>query len=162
MDKKALPYSQVLAKLEAYCAYQERCHAEVRTKLSQYVLESDEAEQILTTLIQNGFLNESRFVEAFVRGKARLKQWGPIKIKAALRAKNIPEKLIDSALQSHVAQFGAEIDPKVAQKAWNKAQKGAEWQRKAQFYAFLQRQGYTGTAIEAAWDHFQSNTHEDL
>ena len=75
--KKIKTYSldEAQKKLEFYCAYQERSHKEVVTKLKDMRMIPDAIDVIVVHLIQNNFLNEERFAKAFVRGKFRIKKW---------------------------------------------------------------------------------------
>jgi regulatory protein len=85
-------------KLMRYCAYQERCSQEIKTKAKQYGLSSNQINDILAYLKDENFINEQRFAESYVRGKAKVKRWGYYKIRAALRAKSVEEKVIETAL----------------------------------------------------------------
>lgn len=78
-----------LIKLQRYCAYQDRCHKEVRDKLKELGFYGDDLGQIIVALIEEKFLDEERFVISFVRGKYRYKKWGRNKIKQELRQKDI-------------------------------------------------------------------------
>ncbi|PGH38612.1 MAG: RecX family transcriptional regulator [Candidatus Nephrothrix sp. EaCA] len=89
---------QAMEKGRRYCAYQERSHWEVRKKLLQYGLYASEAEACLAQLIEEGFLQEMRFAEAFVGGKFRMKQWGRMKIEKKLRSHRLTPRCIDKAL----------------------------------------------------------------
>lgn len=80
---------EALQKLQKYCAYQERCHQEVRNKLLQLEVYGDDLEEIIALLIQENFLNETRFSQAFVRGKYRIKKWGKNKIIQELKKRHI-------------------------------------------------------------------------
>ena len=84
----------LVTKLEKYCAYQERCHFEVRNKAFEIGLYGDDVDLALLHLIQANFLNEERFVELYIRSKINQKRWGPIKIEIALKQKRIEPKLI--------------------------------------------------------------------
>ncbi len=86
-------------KIKYYCAYQERCHAEVKTKLYSFGLYKNEVEQIISNLIEENYLNEERFAIAFAGGKFRVKQWGKIKIKYELKQKQISDYCIKKALK---------------------------------------------------------------
>jgi regulatory protein len=86
-------------KIRRYCAYQERAHQEVRSKLFEYGLYGDDLEGILADLITDGFLNEERFAKAFAGGKFRMKKWGKIKIVHALEAKGITARCIQAGLK---------------------------------------------------------------
>ena len=57
-------FLQAKHKLEAYCAYQDRCHYEVRTKLMQWNLSIEQQDQLISDLISNRFLDEERFAES--------------------------------------------------------------------------------------------------
>ena len=88
--------SEIMTKIERFCAYQERCENDVRKKLTSFHLSESQEDAVIKSLRENNFLNEERFVEVFVRGKVRV-GWGMQKIVAALRAKRIPAELIDQA-----------------------------------------------------------------
>ena len=105
-------HEQSLPKIKQYCAYQERCHAEVRDKLYSFGLHKNEVEEIISTLISENYLNEERFAIHFAGGKFRMKQWGKIKIKQALKFKQVSDYCIRKALK--------EIDSKEYQKAFQK------------------------------------------
>lgn len=87
-----------LQKARHFCAYQERCHYEVREKLHSFSLHKKEVEQILTQLIEEDFINEERFAIAYASGKFRMKQWGKEKIKHALKQKRVSDYCIRKAL----------------------------------------------------------------
>ena len=90
---------QALPKIKQFCAYQERCHAEVRDKLYSFGLHKNEVEEIISTLITENYLNEERFAIHFAGGKFRMKQWGKIKIKQALKYKQVSDYCIRKALK---------------------------------------------------------------
>jgi len=91
---------QALQKLKQYCAYQERCHREVREKLYSFDLKRKEVEMLLTQLIEEGYLNEERFALAFAGGKFRIKHWGKEKIRFTLKQKQVSDYCIRKALGS--------------------------------------------------------------
>lgn len=90
---------QSVPKIKQYCAYQERCHAEVRDKLYSFGLNKIEAEEIISTLITENYLNEERFAIHYAGGKFRMKQWGKSKIKQALKFKQVSDYCIKKALK---------------------------------------------------------------
>jgi regulatory protein len=86
-------------KLANFCAYQERSQQEVREKLVKMGISSDDLEDIIAFLISENFLNEERFAIAYAGGKFRVKHWGKLKIKNALRLKGTSEPCIRKALK---------------------------------------------------------------
>ena len=99
LKKKNLEREQVLQKLKHYCAYQERCHNEVREKLYELGVKQNEQDELIAMLIEIGHLNEERFAIAFARGRFKLKQWGRIKIKYDLKQKQVSDYCIQKALK---------------------------------------------------------------
>lgn len=86
-------------KLENYCAYQERCHKDVRKKLKDMKMIPEAIDKIMVHLIDHNFLNEERFAKAFVRGKFRIKKWGKNRLVRELKFKDISKYAIDVALK---------------------------------------------------------------
>ena len=84
--------------MERYCTYQERCHKEVHEKLYEMRMIPAAVDQIIHHLIQNNFLNETRFAQAFARGKFRAKKWGRNRIVKELKLREISKFNIQIAL----------------------------------------------------------------
>ncbi|WP_194774981.1 regulatory protein RecX [Pararhodonellum marinum] len=129
-------------KIAAFCAYQERCQQEVRSKLYDYGLYSDEVEDLLAVMITEGFLNEERYAKAFVRGKFGLKKWGRIKIAMELKQRKISENCIKIGFR--------EIDPEaytatlksLVENKWNQLKDQDLFIRKMKVQRFLMSKGY--------------------
>jgi regulatory protein len=89
---------KAIARAYKYCTFQERSQQEVRDKLYAWGLHQRDVESVIATLISEGFLKEERFAVAFAGGKFRIKKWGRIKIRLALKAKKVSDPLIRAAL----------------------------------------------------------------
>lgn len=100
MYQQKLTPQQALQKAKHYCAYQERSHAEVKEKLYGFGLYKKEVEELLSTLIEENYLNEERFAIAFAGGHFRTKHWGRVKIKYQLKQKQVSEYCIKKALKT--------------------------------------------------------------
>ncbi|MDA9276099.1 RecX family transcriptional regulator [Flavobacteriaceae bacterium] len=90
--------SSVKKKIEHYCAYQERCHLEVTNKLNKLGVFGDELHEYICYLIDEKFLSETRFCEAYVRGKFNNNNWGKVKLSRELKLRNISDWNISNAL----------------------------------------------------------------
>jgi regulatory protein len=91
--------SEIKQKIFRYCAYQERCHLEVRNKLYEWGVSKTAGDEIISDLITQGFLNEERFARAYTGGKFRTKSWGRMKITHALESKGLTPNCIRSGMQ---------------------------------------------------------------
>jgi regulatory protein len=139
---------QAIQKLKQYCAYQERCHSEVKNKLAEYGLFGEDADEVAALLIEENYLNEERFALAFVSGKYRLKQWGKTKIKYELQAKKVSTYCINLALKSieseaYDANFKKLFDKKLATL---KSEKNI-FTKKTKLRSYLLSKGYEHAVI---------------
>lgn len=98
-QKKKLTPTQAIIKAQMACAYQERCQQEMRDKLYEWGLHSNDVENIIADLISTNFLNEERFAKAFAGGKFRIKKWGKVKIKIELKKRKISDYCIRKGLE---------------------------------------------------------------
>ena len=90
----------VLSKMKQYCAYQERCMNDIKTKLETFHLQEDVCDNIILELKKENYLNEERFAKVFAGGKLRINHWGKNKIYAALQKKRVPELFILEGLNA--------------------------------------------------------------
>ena len=81
--------NEIEFKLKQYCSYQDRCHNEVEKKLKTFDVISQVKEQIISNLISENYLNETRFCKSFVRGKFKIKNWGKRKITLELKSRKV-------------------------------------------------------------------------
>lgn len=95
---KEVSEQEMLHRMAAYCSSAERCVQEVRKKLEATTLPREEADRIVSRLLEEGFIDEQRFARAFVNDKFRFNHWGKVKIGYELRKKAIPPAYIDAAL----------------------------------------------------------------
>lgn len=96
--QKIVTYTEALHKMTNYCVYQERCHLEVIHKLTEFKLIPEAREKILIYLLEENFLNETRFAQSFARGKFKFKKWGRLRIKKELKLRQISEYNIKKGL----------------------------------------------------------------
>lgn len=97
--KKTYTVQEATKKMEHYCAYQERCHKDVREKLKTMHMIPEVIDVIIVHLLEQNFLNEERFSKAFVRGKFNIKYWGRNRLTHELKQKGISKFNINQALK---------------------------------------------------------------
>ncbi len=95
----AYTLQEATRKLEYYCAYQDRCHKEVKKKLKDMRMIPQSIDHIINHLIQEDYLNEERFAKSFARGKFNIKNWGRVRISNELKQRDISPYLIKTALK---------------------------------------------------------------
>src|SRR3989442_13610445 len=99
VSKKISTPTEAVERMKKYCAYQERSHSEVRSKLLELGMRGNDLENVIVRLIEEGFLNEERFAVAYGGGKFRMKNWGKKKIEQHLKAKGVSDYSIKQAVK---------------------------------------------------------------
>lgn len=137
---------KVLGRLQRLCARAEYCTADIRRKaLAALEGDTEAADRIVASLLQDRFVDDARYAAAFAREKAALQGWGPLKIRFQLRGKRVAEDVIDQAL--------AELDPAPAEARLQKlaAEKDrslqGDPQRRLKLIKYLLSRGYDYSAV---------------
>lgn len=148
-------FLEVKAKLEALCAYQERCSFELKNKMRTWRVSEDDQNALLAHLIEHNFLSEERFAEAFVSGKVKIKKWGKIKIKVELKRRQISDYSIRKAFETiddelYFRNIESLIESKV------KSLKGdpSAYENKVKVYRYLASKGYEQDFVKDVLNQF--------
>ena len=123
---------------------------EVSMKLKSWGLIQEAIDLIIIELIQFNFLNEERYARSFARGKLRIKKWGKLKIRMALKKRDVYFKCIDLAM--------LEIDDKtylitlkeLLQKKNDILKETNSYKRKMKLIRYLVNRGYEYDLIHDA------------
>ena len=148
--RQQLSLDQALQKARHYCAYQERCHSEVKEKLYGFGLRKNDVEEALSRLIEDNYLNEERFAVQFAGGRFRLKHWGKVRIRYELKQKQVGEYCIKKALAAISEDDYDRTLTKLAAAQWESLQKEEPFIRRQKAQAWLIRKGYETDRIQAA------------
>ena len=134
---------EALKRMEHFCAYRERCHAEVVEKLREMRMIPEAIDAIVVRLIDMDYLNEARFASAFATGKFRQKGWGKIRLKRELKHRDISEYLIRKALSEIDEGEYQERFEDLARKRWESLRgEGHPLRRKKKFVEYLSYRGW--------------------
>jgi len=151
---------QALQKAKHYCAYQERSHYETAVKLYNFGLYKMEVEQILSQLIEEGYLNEERYAIHFAGGKFRVNKWGKIKIQYHLKQKKVSSYSIKKALHEIDEQVYAETLQKLAADKWDGLKKEQYINRLAKTTHYLLQKGFEPELISQSLTAIRKNGKE--
>jgi regulatory protein len=153
---KTYTVDEAKKRLEHYCAYQERCHKEVRKKLRELRMIPDARDLIILHLLQHNFLNETRFAQAFARGKFRTKKWGRQRIVRELKFREISKYNITIALKEITETDYQETFHELAEKRLRQLENETNLQKKKKKLAdYLLYRGWESSLV---WE----KVHESL
>lgn len=150
MQKKYLTKEQALQKLRHYCAYQERSHHDVVQKLWELGIRKTDHDEMVSSLIEEDYLNEERFAVQFAGGKFRMKDWGRKKIYYALREKKVSDYNIAKALKSIDEQAYLKTLSGLAEKRYEALKGEQHLVRKKKTMDFLLQKGFEPELVTRA------------
>ena len=157
-ESQSYDYSSVKLKLEAYCAYQDRCTFEVDQKLMNWGLSEKDRSALIDYLKQHRFLSDERFVESYVSGKVNIKRWGRAKIKMQLRQKRIPEDLILVGLSEIDDElYFSNLSALLRMKLNALDKEKDDFTKKVKVFRFLASKGYNSDEISEAYKSRHEN-----
>ena len=93
-------FSRCLSRLQKLCSKAEYCTSDVyRKAMKDLDGDAEAAARVVASLVEEKYVDDVRYAEAFAREKAGLQGWGPVKIRFQLRAKGISEEIVAAALE---------------------------------------------------------------
>lgn len=142
MKNKSYSINDAQKILENYCAYQDRSHKEVIEKLRKINIIPIVIDQIISGLIQDDYLNETRFAKSFARGKFRIKSWGKKRITFQLKHHQVSDYNIKIALEEIDEVEYIKTLNKLSEKIWSSSIGNSLSNRKMKFISALQYRGW--------------------
>ncbi|MCL5127378.1 MULTISPECIES: regulatory protein RecX [unclassified Algibacter] len=139
---KSYTLQEATKKLEHYCAYQERCHQEVRQKLISMHMIPEIVDVVTVHLIENNYLNEERFAKAYVRGKFRIKHWGKGRLSFELKKKDISKFNVNQALAEIENEDYIEIFNELAEKKVETIKESNVYKKRKKFVDYFLYRGW--------------------
>ena len=93
-------FEDALSFSATLCSVSEQCSSDIKRKIEKFELNSEEETLLVKKLKKDGFLNEERYVRAFVNDRFKYNKWGKIKITYLLKQKGIESSVIYECLES--------------------------------------------------------------
>jgi len=143
MNKRIFTYNEALEKLMTYCSNQERCAFDVKKKTISWGINSTDTEKLILALREENFINDSRYIEAYIKGKHTYNKWGSTKIKYNLKSKGFSETVITNSIEDFYATINLDdfLFTEILKKN-NTIKDDDFYNRKAKLIRFSQSRGY--------------------
>jgi len=100
MENKEPHVQQAYSKMAQLCSRSEQCSADIRKKILAYEIVDEIVDEILEKLIAEKYLDDKRFVRAYVNDKFKINKWGRIKMRHYLRMKGLSDEVIQIGLEN--------------------------------------------------------------
>lgn len=157
MGAVAYTVEQALEQMRHFCAYQERCHGEVRARLARSPLTSEEVEEVVSRLIGEEFLNEERFAVALAGGKFRMLHWGRVRIRHELKRRGVSEANIRKGLSAIDEDDYLRVLERLAEQRWasSAGRTGELFHRRGRLAAYLLQKGFESDRVRELVDRME-------
>ncbi len=97
---KEMTYEQALCKAASLCSCAEHCSHEIKEKLIKWGLSPAQVSKAIDYLIDEKYIDNSRFARAYCLDKSRYNRWGRIKIRQMLRMMELTDAEIQEGLSA--------------------------------------------------------------
>jgi regulatory protein len=137
-------FLQMLEKARRYCLRSEKCLYDVRQKLYKWEVPMLKHEEILSVLVEERFVDESRYTKCYVHDKCYLSKWGRNKIIYSLKHKQISNDIIQLAVQQIDNKKYQIILEEVAKLKWKSIiiRENDIWKARQKLTQFLYQRGF--------------------
>ena len=133
---------EIFTKLARLCSRSEECSPDIRKKIREMGGDSEVEERIIQRLRDEKYLDDERFVRAYVRDKFRLNQWGRIKMRYYLKMKGLNEKIIETGFEEIDEEQYVKLLKKTMKDKARTIKKKEKYEKMAQVIRFAQGRGF--------------------
>ena len=142
MESRDLEIKEVYTKMAQLCSRSEQCSADIRKKVIAYEIKDELVEEIIEKLKAEKFLDDERYVKAYVSDKFRLNKWGKIKMRYYLKAKGLSNNVIEKGfLEIKEEQYIKVLISTLKEKA-KTIKSGDKFDKMGQIIRFAQSRGF--------------------
>ena len=135
-------------KLTRFCLYRERCNFEVIQKMNELKVAESLREKYLKQLMEENYLNEERYIKAYINAKVYVKKWGKKKIMAELSMRRVDKSIVQKTFLEVDDDLYISNLHHLAEKKWRTISKKGDREKQAAIYQFLGRKGYESDLIK--------------
>ena len=149
-------------KAMQWCSRKECCRKEVFDKALSWGCTSVEARELVDFLVEQKFVDERRYTEAFVNDKLRFNKWGRVKIAYMLRGQNIERNMILEVLSEIDETEYQQILTGELQKKYRSIRRGNAFEISGKLFRFAASRGFEPEIINGLIFKMIRNTEKKI
>ena len=142
MENRESIVREAYAKMAQLCSRSEQCSADIRKKMVAYEIMDELVEEIITKLRKEKFLDDERYVKAYISDKFRLNKWGKIKMRYYLKANGLQDNIIEKALQEIKEEQYTKVLISTLKEKAKTIKSGDKFEKMGQIIRFAQSRGF--------------------
>ncbi len=142
MENQESIAKQAYSKMAQLCSRSEQCSSDIRKKIIAFDLDNDIVDDIIEELKAEKYLNDERYIKAYVADKFRINKWGRIKMRHYLRMKGLPEDVIKNELDEIDEEKYKTVLIKTMKTKAKTVKKKNRYEKMGQIIRFAQTRGF--------------------
>ncbi len=142
MENQGSIANQAYAKMAQLCSRSEQCSTDIRKKIIAFELVEEIVEEIIEKLKAEKFINDERYVKAYVSDKFKFNKWGKVKMRHYLRMKGLPEDIIHNGLDEIDEEKYKAVLIKTMKDKAKTVKKKTKFEKMGQVIRFAQTRGF--------------------
>jgi regulatory protein len=152
MENRDLIVKEAYAKMAQLCSRSEQCSADIRKKIAAFDIVQEVVEEIIEKLKSEKFLDDDRYIQAYISDKFRLNKWGRIKMRYYLKAKGLPASVIEKGLSEIDAEQYKKVLLATMKEKARKLKGDDKYEKTGQIIRFAQSRGFEPEIIHRYLD----------
>ena len=155
-------YYEIYNMALTYIEIKMRTSKEIKDYLNKKNFNTKLVDEVLDRLNKEGYLNEEKYIDAFVNDKVNLTNWGPYKIKKSLLDLELDETLINNKLNTISENIWNGKIEKIINKKLNSLKNKSNYMIKNKLKIDLYNLGYDNNSIEENLNKLNLNNNENI
>lgn len=155
-------YYEIYNMALTYIEIKMRTSKEIKDYLNKKNFNTKLIDEVLDRLNKEGYLNEEKYIDAFVNDKVNLTNWGPYKIKKSLLDLELDETLINNKLNTINENVWNDKITKIINKKLNSLKNKSTYMVKNKLKIDLYNLGYDNNLIEENLNNLTLNNNENI
>lgn len=155
-------YYEIYNMALTYIEIKMRTSKEIKDYLNKKNFNTKLVDEVLDRLNKEGYLNEEKYIDAFVNDKVNLTNWGPYKIKKSLLDLELDETLINNKLNTINENIWNGKIEKIINKKLNSLKNKSNYMIKNKLKIDLYNLGYDNNSIEENLNNLNLNNNENI
>ena len=142
MEDQLKTEHDIFARIARICSRSEECSSDIRKKIKDLGADEELREKILQRLIDEKFVDDDRYVRAYVRDKFRINKWGRVKMRYYLKMKGIQDDIIEAGFEEIDPEEYANLLIKTMKEKAKSVRKSNKFEKMGQVIRFTQGRGF--------------------
>lgn len=133
---------QTYSRMAQLCSRSEQCSTDIRKKIMAYEIVEEIVDEIIDKLIEEKYIDDERYVRAYVNDKFKINKWGKVKMRHYLLAKGLSDDVIQKGLETIDDEKYKDLLVKTMKAKAKSIKKKNKFEKMGQVIRFTQSRGF--------------------